>query len=60
MNEKTTGKSTYPKTAGSPLYAPEDGICWFCKRNIYWRIPVEKAGTELVVGCPHCFRSYCD
>ena len=23
-------------------------------------ISVEKAGTELVTGCPHCNRSYCD
>lgn len=23
-------------------------------------IDVEKAGSELVTGCPHCCRSYCD
>lgn len=23
-------------------------------------IDVEKAGSELVTGCPHCSRSYCD
>ena len=23
-------------------------------------ITVEKAGKELVIGCPHCNRSYCD
>lgn len=23
-------------------------------------ITVEKAGSELVTGCPHCNRSYCD
>lgn len=23
-------------------------------------ITVEKAGSELVTGCPHCSRSYCD
>lgn len=23
-------------------------------------ISVEKAGSELVTGCPHCSRSYCD
>ena len=23
-------------------------------------IPVEKAATKLITGCPHCNRSYCD
>ena len=23
-------------------------------------ISVEKAGSELIIGCPHCYRSYCD
>lgn len=59
-----------------PHFAPKDGRCWNCKQNIYlpgkhyWKgkfdgrdsqgISTEKASTELVTGCPHCCRSYCD
>lgn len=66
-----------------PHFAPYNGICWNCNRNIYelhyWKyenhvrksanpdevtlktgISVEEAGSELVTGCPHCNRSYCD
>lgn len=57
-----------------PHFAPHSGNCWSCRKNIYepreysgWNggtytsgITVEKAGSELVTGCPHCNRSYCD
>lgn len=76
-----------------PDFAPKDGRCWACSKNIYeplghkrgqsasrvgrtgrrrvescpieeadyiTGITVEKAGSELVTGCPHCNRSYCD
>lgn len=56
-----------------PHFAPHDGICWRCHRQIYageWvetpygkyhsGVSVEKAGSSLVTGCPHCNRSYCD
>ena len=66
---------------GYPHFAPENGVCWRCHKNIYdeikeegrdWRtgkpngkfythgISVERAAKELVTGCPHCNRSYCD
>jgi PP-loop superfamily ATP-utilizing enzyme len=56
-----------------PDFAPNDGNCYRCKKNIYKQIEqrygdkvyhtgisVERAGRELVTGCPHCNRSYCD
>jgi hypothetical protein len=49
-----------------PHFAPKSGECWRCQRNIYepdergFGITTERAGAELVTGCPHCFRSYCD
>lgn len=59
-----------------PHFAPHTGRCWNCNQNIYadgrhvWAgkfdgresagITVEQAGKELVTGCPHCHRSYCD
>lgn len=71
----------YCEENGFPHFAPNDGICWNCNKNIYLPIEqkrilylkgkeieqiyttgitVEKAGDELVTGCPHCHRSYCD
>ena len=52
-----------------PHFAPYDGICWCCRQNIYKPmeykeyvsgISVERAGKELITGCPHCNRTYCD
>ena len=44
-----------------PLFMPQNGICWSCKRDIIPRL-IEKGedGTSLVTGCPICNRSYCD
>ena len=60
-----------------PHFAPNNGRCWSCNRQIYEEIKhdriiggvekpymtgisVEKASSELITGCPHCNRSYCD
>lgn len=65
----------YCKSNEAPHFAPRNGVCWKCNKNIYeqhekqyagndkvfvFGISVEKAGSELVTGCPHCNRSYCD
>jgi hypothetical protein len=39
-----------------PRFAPSNGICWSCRRQIY----EELDGTHHVSGCPFCHRSYCD
>lgn len=39
-----------------PHFAPWDGICWSCRRQIY---EIED-GRSFVTGCPHCNKSYCD
>lgn len=52
-----------------PHFAPPSGLCYKCRQQIYspidkgtyiTGISVERAGSELVTGCPHCNRSYCD
>lgn len=54
---------------GYPDFAPSSGFCYDCKRQIYLEIDrgdhktgisVERASGELITGCPHCNRSYCD
>lgn len=59
----------YCKNKAFPHFAPYDGRCFRCNKNIYEEvdhgnyktgISVERAGSELITGCPHCHWSYCD
>jgi hypothetical protein len=51
---------------GLPLFAPEDGQCFNCRKNIYLQIEeknaysVERAGEFHITGCPHCSKSFCE
>lgn len=66
-----TAQEHYCKKNNYPYFAPESGICWKCNQQIYTEgknrmgnlskgISVEKAGSELITGCPHCNWSYCE
>ena len=61
----------YCKKNSYPHFAPSNGICYRCHQQIYAEgikrsgnlsegISVEKAGSELITGCPHCNWSYCE
>ena len=59
----------YCNDKGYPHFAPRNGVCFDCNKNIYQQIKrekyttgitVEKAGSSLITGCPHCHRTYCD
>lgn len=44
-------------------FAPRNGICWNCGRNITKgekAITLEQLGDYIITGCPYCNRSYCD
>lgn len=49
-----------------PNFAPTDGFCWNCNRNIYQNYEINGHnsngynGDIHITGCPHCNRSYCD
>lgn len=61
-------QSDYCDRQECPMFAPRDGICYRCGRNIFlptngshgavFGITVEQAGTRLITGCPHCNYSY--
>lgn len=62
-------QSEYCKQINAPYFAPESGRCWKCGKNIYdphenhgyiQGITVERAGSELITGCPHCNTTFCD
>ncbi|MER1957892.1 MAG: hypothetical protein ABS942_10955 [Solibacillus sp.] len=70
--EAAKAQKEYCKASGLPHFASSNGACWNCNKNIYQEHPsrnnpsitsgisVEKAKSQLVTGCPHCNRSYCD
>lgn len=62
IEESTKGQKEYCENHELPHFAPSDGICWSCHRQIYDedRISVEEAKSELITGCPVCHRSFCD
>lgn len=71
VSDSMVAQEHYCKEKEYPLFAPNNGICWKCNKQIYAEgknrmgnlskgISVEKAGSELITGCPHCNWSYCD
>jgi len=68
-NEAIKAQKKYQDDKNLPDFAPRDGSCFKCKFNIYREIDhgshktgisLEEASTQLITGCPHCNRSYCD
>ena len=64
VREATIAQYEYCKRKGAPHFAPRGGLCWNCGNNIYTEIDhgTYKTGisVEIITGCPHCHRSYCD
>ena len=60
----------YCNREGVPHFAPMDGRCYFCGRDIYSAvvspdgkvtgIPVSSAASRLITGCPFCWHTFCD
>ena len=64
-------QAAYCREKMYPHFAPSNGKCWKCRQNIYLPvknrngyqslgISVERAGRELITGCPHCNWSFCE
>ena len=44
-------------------FAPRTPICGHCRKDITQGekgITLERLGSYIITGCPHCCRSYCD
>lgn len=56
----------YCDASGSTYFAPDNGICYHCGRNIYQTygesrgISQDEASHSLITGCPHCNYSFCE
>ena len=71
VSDSMVAQERYCKEKEYPNFAPNNGIGWKCNQQIYAEgknrmgnlskgISVEKAGSQLITGCPHCNWSYCD
>lgn len=60
IQNKLSAQNAYAEKMDYPHFAPNNGICWSCNKQIYELISFEKAGSSLITGCPHCFKSYCE
>jgi len=58
--QKIEAQAKYCRKVRAPMFAPEDGHCYACGRQIYDRYTVQQAGEHLITGCPYCNRSYCE
>lgn len=48
------------KKTNFPMFAPDDGFCWSCHKQIFTNKNTWRAHNEPMTGCPECSRSYCD
>lgn len=60
IKEKIEAQRIFVQLHKAPHFAPTDGKCWTCGKQIYDLITIEEAASSLITGCPHCHRSYCD
>lgn len=61
IRKAIVAQKQYCKDNKAPHFAPEDGFCWSCGKQIYANgRSVKYASENLITGCPHCHRSYCD
>jgi len=62
INECIENQVKACKENGFPHFAPSNGRCWKCNKNIYQNYGRKQGATGLtpITGCPHCNRSYCD
>ena len=50
----------YCKENNMPMFAPLDGRCFRCGRNIFENMTLEKARQVHITGCSSCHQSFCD
>ena len=56
--ECLNAQKEYCKQTGAPHFAPYDGICYHCRKDIV--TGHEEKWSGLITGCPKCYQSYCD
>ena len=59
LNDKIEAQKKYCKLNGLPNFAG-NGNCFSCGKNVFSAITIEQSGKDLITGCPHCNKSFCD
>lgn len=59
IDSKVKAQAKYCEENNLPLFAYEDGVC-LCGNQIYNKISLEEAGSELITSCPYCSRAFND
>lgn len=60
VEEKKELQRKYCKENGYPHFAPRNGKCWHCGRQIYNRISIARAANTLITSCDWCNKSFCE
>lgn len=65
IQKSVSAQKKYAEEKKAPHFAPMNGVCFRCKKQIYCKISerghsLETASTELITGCPHCNYSFVD
>lgn len=60
INSCVNAQREYCNKNNVPMFIPEDGVCFRCKRNIFSKITIIGAYSTLITGCPFCSYSYCE
>jgi len=55
--QKIKAQEEHCKKKQIPLFAPSDGICFSCGRQIYDKLNLKDC-EELITGCPYCCYSF--
>lgn len=63
LKERIDAQRKYCQANSLPMFAPGNGACPFCGRDIYsgpYGYDEKRAGGTLITGCPYCHRSFVD
>ena len=59
MNSKLQAQIDYCKSRNEICWVGS-GVCWCCGKDIFDKITLEDASTELITSCPFCNSSFVD
>lgn len=72
IEEAVQKQLLFCKNHSLPMFAPNDGECYYCKKNIYqnyydqiedeasYGIKIDEAGKRHITYCRHCSRTFLD
>jgi len=56
--QKARLQAVFTEAKNVPMFAPVDGVCYKCKKNVYENMELGYVMNNLVASCPHCNHSF--